>query len=70
MMVCSFSLVYKKMIKDQLFNRSVECLIITVFSAIILLVDIFKSETYFEESDYVQERKYLEKVKDASFNQL
>lgn len=69
-MVCSFSLVYKKMIKDQLFYSSVECLIITVFSAIILLVDIFKSETYFEESDYVQERKYLEKVKDASFNQL
>lgn len=70
MMICSFSLAYKKLIKDQLFYTSIECLIMTVTCALILLIDIFKSEDYFEECEYVKTRKYLEKIKDASFNQL
>lgn len=70
MMVCSFSLVYKKLIRDQLFYTSIECLILTITCTVILLIDIFKSEEFFEESDYVKTRRYLEKIKDASFNQL
>ncbi len=69
-MVCSFSLVYKKLLRDQLFYTSIECLILTIACAVLLLIDIFKSEDYFEECDYVKTRKYLEKIKDASFNQL
>lgn len=59
MLVCGFSLVYKKILKDQLFYTSIECLVITVGCAVILFIDIFKSEDYFEESDYVKTRKYL-----------
>ena len=70
MMICSFSLAYKKLIKDQLFYTSIECLVVTIACAVLLLIDIFKSEDYFEESEYVKTRKYLEKIKDASFNQL
>jgi len=59
MMVGTFSLIYKKVLKDQLFYTSVECLIITITCAVLLLIDIFKSEEYFQESDYVKTRKYL-----------
>ena len=58
-MVGTFSLIYKKVLKDQLFYTSVECLIITITCAVLLLIDIFKSEEYFQESDYVKTRKYL-----------
>lgn len=59
MLICCFSLVYKKLQKDQLFYTSIECLIITIGSVAILLIDIFKSEDYFEENDFVKTKKYL-----------
>lgn len=63
-------LVYNKNLKDQIFYSSVEGLIVTVLAAIISLIDIYKPDDYFEESDFQKMKKYVEKVKDSSFNKL
>lgn len=59
-----------KLLRDQLFYTSIECLIITITCAVVMLIDIYKADDYFDECDYVKTRKYLEKIKDSSFNQL
>jgi len=48
--VAAFSLVYLKLLKDQMFYSCVECLIVTVIAALVSLIDIHKADDYFEES--------------------
>lgn len=68
--VASFSLAYNKLLKDQLFYTSVEALVITCISAILTLIDIYKAEEFFEDSEFLRMKKYVEKVRDSSFNKL
>ena len=49
-MVACWSLVYTKILKDQLFYTCVEALIITAIGIILSLIDIYKSEDFFEDS--------------------
>ena len=37
---------------------------------IVSLIDIYKSDSFFEESEFCRMKKYIEKVKDSSFNKL
>lgn len=45
-----WSLVYSKRLKDQTFYTSVEGLILTIISIVFGLMDIYKSDDYFEQS--------------------
>lgn len=65
-LVGCWSLVYSKRLKDQTFYTSIEALIITVISIVFSLIDIYKSDDYFEESEFCKIKKYVEKVKDFS----
>lgn len=65
-----FYLVYNKSLKDQIFYTAVEGLIVTILIALVSLIDIYKPEDYFEESEFQKMKKYVEKVKDSSFNKL
>lgn len=47
-LVGCWSLVYSKRLKDQTFYTSIEALIITVISIVFSLIDIYKSDDYFE----------------------
>ena len=43
-------LIYNKSLKDQIFYTSVEGLLVSIIAALFALIDIYKSEDYFEES--------------------
>lgn len=43
-------LVYNKTLKDQIFYSSIEAVIVTVIAALFALIDIYKSEDFFDES--------------------
>jgi hypothetical protein len=70
MIIASFTLIYNKRMKDQTFYTCVECLTITIITIIVSLVDIYKTEDYFEDSQFLQMKRYLDKVRDLSLNQV
>lgn len=55
----AFYLAYNKLLKDQVFYTSVETLIVTVFSIVFELVDIYKHEDYFEDTEFMETKRYL-----------
>lgn len=42
LIIASFYLAYNKLLKDQIFYTSVECLLIVIASTVFSLVDIYK----------------------------
>lgn len=58
----AFYLTYNKLLKDQVFYSAVEVLIVTVASIIFELVDIYKPDDYFEDTEFMETKRYLEKV--------
>lgn len=45
-------------------------MVVTIIAIVVALIDIYKSETFFEETEFCRMKKYVEKVKDSSFNKL
>jgi hypothetical protein len=70
MLISCFYLIYGKILKDQLFYSSVECLVITIISILISLIDIYKAEDYFEETEFMITKRFLEKVNNDSLNKI
>jgi len=50
MIIASFYLAYSKMLKDQVFYTSCECLVVTLTATVIALIDIYKPLDYFEDT--------------------
>lgn len=61
-MAAAFYLVYNKLLKDQVFYTAVEVLLVTTISIIIALFDIYKPDDYFEDTEFMITKRYLEKV--------
>lgn len=68
--VALWFLIYNKSLKDQIFYSSIEGLIVTLVAVFVTLIDIYKPDDYFEHSEFSKIKKYVEKVKDSSFNKL
>ena len=68
--VAAFYLAYNKLLKDQLFYSAVETLIVTVVSVLLALVDIYKPDNYFEDTEFMETKRYLEKVNNESLNKI
>lgn len=68
--VAAFYLAYNKLLKDQLFYSAVETLIVTVVSLLLALVDIYKPDNYFEDTEFMETKRYLEKVNNESLNKI
>lgn len=66
----AFDLAYNKLLKDQVFYSSVEALLVTIFSIVVSLIDIYKPDNYFEDTDFMETKRYLEKVNNDSLNKL
>ena len=66
----AFYLTYNKLLKDQVFYTAVEVIIVTIASIIIALCDIYKSDDYFEDTEFMITKRYLEKVNNESNNKL
>lgn len=69
-MIGCWSLVYNKLLKDQMFYTCIEALIITAVAIILSLIDVYKSEDFFEESEFLKMKRFVEQVKDSSFHKL
>ena len=69
-LVAAFDLAYNKLLKDQVFYTAVETLIVTVISIVVSLIDIYKPDNYFEDTDFMETKRYLEKVNNDSLNKL
>ena len=70
MMVGCWYLIYNKVLKDQIFYTCIESLIVTAVAIILSLIDIYKADDFFEESEFLRMKKFVEKVKDSSFHKL
>lgn len=66
----AFYLAYNKLLKDQVFYSSVETLIVTVASIVFELADIYKPDDYFEDTEFMETKRYLEKVNNESINKM
>jgi hypothetical protein len=55
----TIQVVYTKTQKDQLFYGATETLVLTACMALLTLLDIYKTEDYFSESEYIRLKKYL-----------
>jgi hypothetical protein len=60
---------YLKNAKDQTFYTAVECLIVTSLSIIISFVDIHKEDDFFNQSEYLVVKKYVDQTKDTKKNE-
>ena len=61
---------FNKLYKDQTFYTSIEVFIVTIISIVFSLIDIYKSEDYFEDTEFMITKRYLEKVNNDSLNQV
>jgi hypothetical protein len=68
--IASFYLAYNKLLKDQVFYSACEALIITLVSLLLSLIDIYKPQDYFEDTEFMETKRYLEKVNNESLNKL
>lgn len=59
LLIAAFYLSYNKLLKDQIFYTSVECLLVVIFSIIISLIDIHKPTDYFEDTEFMMTKRYL-----------
>lgn len=69
-LVAAFYLAYNKLLKDQIFYTAVETLIVTVTSLLFALIDIYKPTDYFDDTEFMETKRYLEKVNNDSLNKL
>ena len=65
-----FYLTYNKLYKDQLFYTSVEVVVVCIITVLLSLLDIYKSKDYFDDTEFIETMKYLEKVNNESLNKL
>ena len=65
-----FYLTYNKLYKDQLFYTSVEVVVVVMITVLVSLLDIYKSADYFDDTEFIETMKYLEKVNNDSLNKL
>ena len=70
MMVGCWYLIYNKILKDQIFYTCIEALIVTAVAIILSLIDIYKADDFFEESEFLRMKRFVEQVKDSSFHKL
>jgi hypothetical protein len=45
-----WTLVYNKSLKDQTFYSSIEAIVVTILAMLFSLLDIYKSENFFDET--------------------
>lgn len=62
-------LAYHKQLKDQVFYSCVETIVLTAVVALLSLADIYKSDDFFNDSEYIRLKKYLEKSRDEQTKQ-
>lgn len=43
---------------------------VTIIGAVFAVIDIYKSDDFFDETPFMQDKKYIEKVNDDSRNQM
>lgn len=55
---------YNKNNKDQVFYTALECLLVTAITAVMSLVDIYKADDFFTESELLMAKKYADRTKD------
>lgn len=53
MLIAAFYLAYNKILKDQIFYTAVEALAVTVLSSLFALIDIYKPDNYFEDTEFM-----------------
>ena len=45
-------------------------MIVTLIATAFAIIDIYKSEDFFDDTPFMQDKKYIEKVNDDSRNQI
>lgn len=60
---------HNKQLKDQVFYSCVETIVLTGLIALLTLADIYKAEDFFNDTEYIRLKKYLEKSRDEQTKQ-